>query len=827
MNPDAATKTLTLERWQRIESVFYAAIEAPEAARADFVRESCADDETLLAEVQNLLFAFESEKQYKPAGGGEATGTPATGRIGETIGGFRLEAELGHGGMGTVYLAARVEGEFEQQVALKVVSPHLRTQFFAERFRAERQILANLNHPNITRLLDGGVNGTGDPYLVMEYVDGQPISRYCDERLLSVPDRVRLFLEACSAVEYAHRNLVVHRDLKPGNLLVTKAGIPKLLDFGTAKLLLATPSDRTATAFQALTPRYASPEQLRGEHVSTSMDVYALGVMLYELVVGAWPFGDPDSAIAGFERAVRDVEPAAPRSLITDESARLRSTTKVKLDRVLNGDLRGILGKAMNADPHRRYSSVEHFSDDLRRYLNGEAVLARPSTVLYRTGKFVRRHKLAVASTVLFISVLTGATLYSMRQAEAARKEAAKSALVAQFLQGILGSVDPESLGGNKNFTVLEVLELARRRLDALNPEPAVKGYLSYQLGVSFQNLSAYAKAEEQFRNALALARRVGSSRDVSWAESGLGGVLVSEGGNLDEAEGLFRDAVDRVGKLGKDGNPGLFNTAVGQYAHLLWSRYGHSARIETLGKEATDLARTSPSIPRTWLVIGDCESAQYLLEENRDEEAEKLLAEALSIERAFARPTASLGMVLATLGWLEDKRGNYAGAERYQRQYREEMLRHVGPNHASSIEALALWSVALARLNRWPEAEQASKEALESGRRMFTAGGPNLWRPLLARAAVLNGQKRSKEAEAPARESLGLLPSTNDKDPQRAESSGEIGLSLAGQKRFAEAIPTLESSERTFLALAGWGPKHPETVRVQRALAIARSAIK
>jgi serine/threonine protein kinase len=308
---------------------------------------------------------LEDEKRFKPPAGA----MEAKGRLGETVGGYKLDAELGQGGMGTVYLAHRADGEFEQQVALKVVSSHLRTRFFTERFRAERQILADLNHPNITRLPNGGVDITGDPYLVMAYVDGQALNRYCDERLLAIPDRIRLFLEACSAVEYAHRKLVVHRDLKPGNILVTKDGVLKLLDFGTAKLLLTTAAEHTTTRFHAMTLRYASPEQLRGESVSTSVDVYSLGVMLYELLVGAWPFGDPASPIAGLERAVRDVDPAPPRSLITDESARLRSTSKAKLARVLDGDLQNIVRRAVEAGSQRRYSSVEHLSEDLRRYL--------------------------------------------------------------------------------------------------------------------------------------------------------------------------------------------------------------------------------------------------------------------------------------------------------------------------------------------------------------------------------------------------------------------------------------------------------------------------
>jgi serine/threonine protein kinase len=235
MNPHEVA-TLTAERWRRMESIFHAALEVEESARPDFVFRSCDGDSVLQGEVEQLLLAFHEAQQIKspPAFAG-----PQRGAFGE----YRIDCEIGAGGMGTVYLAHRADGQFEQKVALKVVSAHLRSQFFAERFRTERQILAQLNHPNITRLLDGGVSADGDPYLVMEYVDGRPIHQFCDTRQLPVADRIRLLLPVCSAVEYAHRNLIVHRDLKPGNIFVTSEGVPKLLDFGTAKLLLTGATD--------------------------------------------------------------------------------------------------------------------------------------------------------------------------------------------------------------------------------------------------------------------------------------------------------------------------------------------------------------------------------------------------------------------------------------------------------------------------------------------------------------------------------------------------------------------------------------------------------
>src|SRR5579871_20393 len=408
MNADSPSP-LTAEHWRRMESIFHAALEIDEQARPDFIDRNCDGDSVLRDQVEQLLLAFQQSRAYTTPP--SAMQRPQRAAFGE----YRIDRELGQGGMGTVYLAHRADGQFEQQVALKVVSAHLRSQFFEERFRTERQILAQLNHPNITRLLDGGVSADGDPYLVMEYVDGLPIHQYCDARRLPVADRIRLLLPICAAVEYAHRNLVVHRDLKPGNIFITREGVPKLLDFGTAKLLQTEGTDHT-NRYGMMTPRYASPEQLRGEPITTAADVFSLGVLLYELAAGAWPFGDPASPITGLERAAKEMEPARPSSVITEEAAHLRSESKTKLRRSLEGDLSSILNKAIASDPRRRYTSVEHFSADLQRYLRGEPVLARRQTMFYRGLRFAQRNRWRLAAGLVVTAGLAFTAFSALRQ---------------------------------------------------------------------------------------------------------------------------------------------------------------------------------------------------------------------------------------------------------------------------------------------------------------------------------------------------------------------------------------------------------------------------
>jgi len=564
----------TAGRWQRMELIFHAALEIPESEQSAFLEKSCPDDAAMRIEIRTLLAAFAAEKQFRLP-----PETPEfSGRRGEILGGYRLEAELGHGGMGTVYLANRVDGQFEQQVALKVVSPHLRTRFFTERFRSERQILASLNHPNITRLLDGGVSGAGDPYLVMEYVDGQPISRYCDQRLLTIAERVRLFLQVCSAVEYAHRKLVVHRDLKPANMLIGADGAPKLLDFGTARLLAAEGVDAT-TRFHAMTMRYAGPEQLRGEPASTSMDVYSLGVTLYELLVGAWPFGNPESPMAGLERALRDVNPAPPPSLVTEDAARLRSTSPARLSGILRGDLRSVMLKAIEADPRRRYGSVEQLAGDLRRWLAGQPVLAREQTLLYRCMRFAGRHRwpltaAAVISAAFGVSVLIAVRQYGREQ----RRLVQVRNLSQSYLDDILSEVG--KLPGSMKARLL-IVDRAGRNLDQLLPDAPDDPELRRALAAAYLQLGDIqgkpftvslgdtAGALASYRKAIAMAE--GASRG-DWESPG---VLVRARRTIAQIEARAGKNSDALAQLNEALEP----------AHRLWQDAPPDLRID--GKPA------------------------------------------------------------------------------------------------------------------------------------------------------------------------------------------------------------------------------------------------
>jgi eukaryotic-like serine/threonine-protein kinase len=416
------------ERWRRTEALFEQAVELPEPARAGFLDEHCADDPELRRELAGLLAsASASESAGAASVGPSLRGAIATevqalasqvasAQVGRRLGAYRLIGLLGEGGMGAVYLAERDDAEYAHRVAIKLLPHAVGSPAMIARFRDERQILAALEHPNIVRLLDGGSTDDELPYLVMEHIEGTTITRYAEDREPAVRARIALIRRVCGALQYAHQNLVVHRDIKPSNILVDRDGEPKILDFGIAKLL--SPVDRferearTHTGFAMFTPQYASPEQARGDAVSTATDVYSLGAVLYELVTGQPPVRAMGSALE-ILRTICEIDPPRP-SAVAPGSRR----------RELAGDLDNIILKALHKDPARRYASMDQLASDLGRWLDGLPVTARTATLGYRAGKFVRRNKAAVAALTVVIASLLAATVVSLHQATRADEQA-------------------------------------------------------------------------------------------------------------------------------------------------------------------------------------------------------------------------------------------------------------------------------------------------------------------------------------------------------------------------------------------------------------------
>ena len=425
-----STSEIRPEQWERLNSVFDAALERDPRDRPAFVAASCAGDDALRKQIERLLAAHDRADGFIDEPPAPATIPRLLGDdlppVESQIGAYHLLHEIGHGGMGAVYLAERSDEEYQKRVAIKLIRRGMDTDRVLARFRTERQILASLDHPNIARLLDGGTTDDDLPYFVMEYIEGEPIDVYANARQLTMVQRLELFLPVCSAVAYAHQQLVIHRDIKPVNILVTRDGVPKLLDFGIAKLL-DTNSERsrlTLTGAWPLTPEYASPEQVEGLRVATSSDVYSLGVVLYELLTGRLPYRFRSRLPQDIAEAIRSTDPERPSNALPEN-------TPQRLRRKLRGDLDTIVLTALRKEPQRRYSSVEQFGDDIRRLIAGRPVHAHADTPWYRAAKFVRRNGLAVAAAVLVFVALAVGVATTAWQASAARRQA-RLAVAAQ-----------------------------------------------------------------------------------------------------------------------------------------------------------------------------------------------------------------------------------------------------------------------------------------------------------------------------------------------------------------------------------------------------------
>jgi eukaryotic-like serine/threonine-protein kinase len=503
---------MTTTPWEEVRDVVEAVLELSAGQRERYLDEKCLHP-AARQHVESLIASFEQAGGFleEPAMASQAetwaAGT-AVAWVGRRIGPYRIVDEIASGGMGAVYRAQRADRSYEQQVAIKLIRTGFDSSFTVDRFKAERQILARLDHPNIARLLDGGTTDEGLPYLVMEFIDGQPIDRYCDERKLPTIGRLKLFRKVCSAVHYAHRNLVVHRDLKPGNILVTSDGIPKLLDFGIAKILdpaiCHRAGERTGALAAMLTPDYASPEQVRGESVGTASDVYALGVVLYRLLTGHRPYRTKTGAAHELAQAICEFHPVKPSAAIfrvdlehqlsPEGVSAVRDGKPEKLRRRLKGDLDNIVSMALRKDPAERYASAEQFSTDIRNHLDELPVMARPDTLPYRGAKFLSRHKLAAALVSMAALALIAGFLFAIREARIARNESARAEKrfgdVRKLAHSLIFEIQDSiwALPGSTPARKL-IVDRALQYLDSLAADPAADASLRRELATGYLRL--------------------------------------------------------------------------------------------------------------------------------------------------------------------------------------------------------------------------------------------------------------------------------------------------------------------------------------------------
>ncbi len=787
MNPDSDVSPVEAAHADRLHDLVADALDLPSGERVAFLTRACGDDAALLAEACALMEYDQSANTFlgRPAYmqvAGEHLGGIEAGSLapGTMLGENRLLSLLGEGGMGEVYLAE--DTKLERRVAVKLLKRRLDDASLARRFRHERKVLAALTHPNIARLYGGGVTPEGRSYLVMEYIEGERLDKFCEARKLGVTERLALFRKVCAAVSYAHQNLVVHRDLKPANIRVTPEGEPKLLDFGIAKLLdpegdaARPPLDPTATLQGAMTPEYASPEQLRGETITTSSDVYSLGVVLYELLCGQRPFAHlkgrrPDE----LARAVCEEEPPRPstvagRKATTTTTTTTLTTATAATSRQLAGDLDNVVAKALSKEPARRYPSVLALSEDLRRHGEGLPVTARKDTLGYRTGKFVRRNKFGVTAAVIVTLALVFGLMATAWQAHVAdqerdhaRQERDRAKVSQQqterlnhFLGTLLTSADPGHMGKDVKF--VQVLDAAGQALDKeLADEPALRAQAHQSLGDTYEHLALGKQAEEHHRAALAILHGLHGPDDpiIAQAEFKLAVALTKQN--------RFADTVPLLRHV------------------VLVQRRQSPPDVLALGQSLG--------------FLGSCLSFMH-----RSAEARINLDEALQVLRASGNETTkAYATTVATSGLLALTEGNLEQAAD-QLQQAVELTRKLAPTSANFVIMENNLALVLYRLNRLSEMEALLQQEEEDCKKNVGQNSPPYAAYLIVSASLDWSRGDYPVVVRKTREAMAILTAANYPPHEDYLASGRIfcgvALTRSGHPEEAEPLLALQTGE-------------------------------
>ena len=802
------------ERWDALQRLFDDAVALSPAERAAYLDRECGDDAELRREIESLI---DHDSDAHTLGGvvdraaAEVVQEHDEHHLGEEIGSYRVVERIAEGGMGTVYLGERVDGEFEQKVAVKLLSTGLPSTDARRRFVGERQILASLNHPCIAQLIDGGTTDSDEPYLVMEYIEGEAIDDYCDRHDLSVQDRLELFKQVCSVVEHAHQNLVIHRDLKPSNILVTPDGIPKLLDFGIAKLLAPDELDVDITLssqfVRPMTPAHASPEQVRGEAITVATDVYALGVLLYELLCGQAPFKVSSSTLPEIERIICETTPQAPSAavgrpardpsgdsgrgdssgdsapagdldeLLAEKVAGHRATSTRRLRRRLRGDLDAIVQMAMQKEPQHRYSSVGQLAEDIERHLSHVPVRARSQSAGYRVGRFIARHAAAVAATAVIVLVsVTLVGYYTAQLADErdrARLEARKAAEVSEFLSSVFRLADPSEAGG-ENLSARELLDRGARRLDEeLASQPEVLAEMLVVIGNNYHHLGLYDEARDLIERSVDVRRELHGSNhpDVGDALYALGLIR----GQLGEYEAALRVHQEAL-ELRRADDP--LSSDVGDSMREVGRAFANLSRLpeaeqtyaETLALLRRIESGSTVAMAETLETYGAYKRAHGDLDGGRE-----LLVESLEMKRELhGERHMSVAHVLNSLALLEQESGDLEAARDLFEESLELRRALHGDDHIGVGKVLGNLGNLQYALGRFADSERYTREAMPIFERAYGPDHPNPVFLLenLANAQLALGQ--TEEAVSSYRECLAKMRQIF------GEGHFEVGLSLA-----------------------------------------------
>ena len=799
------------ERSERMAELVKSAVDCGPERWVAFLDEECGSDPAMRAEIESLLQEDEGASQFIE---GQALHLAAKSFVregafhaGQTIGDYEIVSLIGSGGMGEVYLAE--DRELHRKVALKLVRRSMASEDMIHHFKREEHLLASLNHPNIAQLYGGGVSTDGIPFFAMEYVEGERLDQYCDERGLATKERLQLFRKVCSAVMYAHQRLVIHRDLKPANIRVTPEGEPKLLDFGIAKLLDsedAPGSGQTLTLQGVMTPEYASPEQVGGGSITTTSDVYSLGVVLYKLLTGQSPYRTRTNRPEEIARAITEQEPTRPSTAILKllSAPNHKSPLTTHDSRSLRGDLDNIVLMAMRKEPARRYASVGQFSEDIRRHLTGLPVVARKDTVSYRAGKFVTRHRIGVAAAALIVLSLVGGIIATLIQVRTARRERAKAEAISSFLQKTLHASDPSvNLSGQP--TVKDILDDASKRLatEELSDQPEVKAELQRIIGASYLSLGQYDLAQQNLTAALQTQTRIAGEDGVETLKTGvfIASLWAGAKGDYAKANKFYLANLPRLRAEQKKGtvSADYLGAALNGFA-LLRRAQGDSKEAESLLREELALQPYVSSEQKNNLGVAQAILALTLADQGKFDEAIKIVREKIAAIREkkreanteLAASLTGLGSFLLENGQTGESLENLREAEAIYRKLYSDANLQLGDN--LRLQAQALFSE-----SKHSEAEVRINETLKIYRAATSQQFINYATALIVQGLIYSQTGRTDEAEKLLREAVRIrtenMPETHF---LRATANGVLGEFLTAQKRFPEAEPFLLASHES-----------------------------
>ena len=816
----------------RLEELLAEALGRRPEERDAYLDKACGGDDELRRELDQLLELKDDAAAFFDQLSGEIVGaapleleSAAGSQI--DVGPYRTIAAIGHGGMGAVYRAERVDGEFDQDVALKLLHRDMDIPELRARFIHERQLLAGLSHPNIARLLDGGVTDEGRPYFVMELVEGRPVTQFCAENELSTEEVLRLFLHVVHAVAYLHRNLVVHRDLKPSNIFVDSDGDVKLLDFGIAKLLGdATGTEMlTRTGQQLMTPEYAAPEQLLGRPVTTATDVFALGVLLYELLTGVRPH-------EGRPSPTRELPPTPSTVLRTRGRARVhrRAQGVEGTERRVHHDLDAICLMALRPDAEARHASAEKLGIDIENYLEGRPVEACQGSASYRAGLFVRRHRVgvAVAAALVALMVLGLVREIGLRgEAERARAlaevEAAKAVAVSEFLGELLSSVDPAKAQGDE-VLVAEVLEQASERIaesDELSHQPEVEAVVRRTIGDTYVALGRYEDAREHLERSAGLLGWPESHAPEALSAAAELGVLYQRLGMYRESEELLKTVLDlRVETLGEEHPDSL--SSLNHLADLYFA-LGRIDEVEPLDRKTLEIRRRvlGEDHPDTLRSLNALAATYF--NQGRYAKAAPYFEEGLDIRRRTLGDSHPDTLLLANnLAAVYVELGRYAEAEVLLHEVVEARTRVLGEAHGETAMSIHNLGVTLAQIGRYDAAEEQLRRAVAL-RKIRAGEGRSTLFSMSYLADVLRAQARFDEAEAlylQTWEAQRRLYGAEDGETLKTVSGFAELRSLEGNFAAAEAL--LDEILDTQIRVRGEG--HPDTLQSLTTLAHVRN---